>query len=82
MTKSLYEAFRERVVATGSDPGTIYTASVETIDNDVVLQELAVLSDSERPGPTPHPRPQPGTTLTATVETTDEDASNSLDHLR
>lgn len=109
VAKSLYAAFGERVVGLGRDPGTLYTASVETIDNDVALQELAVLADAEpssgtgiagvvdeddaplaaeplasgsKPGPKPRPRPKPGTTLTATIETTDEDASSYLDHLR
>lgn len=47
VTRSLYEAFGERVLAPNSDPGTLYTASVETIDNDVILQELAILSAAE-----------------------------------
>lgn len=58
MTKSLYAAFGERGVGLGLDPGTLSTASVETIDNDVVLQELAVLTDSE---------PCPGTRIAGMV---------------
>ena len=45
MTKSLYAAFGERVVATDPEPGTLYTASVETIDNDVLMQEIALVAD-------------------------------------
>lgn len=50
MTKSLYAAFGERVVATDPDPGTLYTASVETIDNDVLMQELALVT-GDNPSP-------------------------------
>jgi hypothetical protein len=50
VTKSLYEAFGERVLALDADPGTLFTASVETIDNDVILQEIAILSAAEPPG--------------------------------
>ena len=69
MTQSLYAAFGERVLTSDPDPGTLYTASVETIDNDVILQEFAILSDAE-------PRP-----VTRIARSTDDDVSPSIEPL-
>ncbi len=68
---SLYEVFGERVEHTDPrpPPGTIFTATIETIDNDVASSVSTLLSASIPP--------QPGT-ITETVETVDEDAASSL----
>ena len=45
---------------------TMYTATIETVDNDVLGRDLLSLEDP--------PRPTPGTFMTVTTETVDNDA--------
>lgn len=94
MSRSLYEQYG--VVAAGPrpGPGTIHTAQVETVDNDVAGMHSAVLGfvsddsltwveDEARKTDRQHsgvsdPRPRPGSAYTAAVETSDEDAASGL----
>lgn len=94
MPSSLYEQYG--VVAAGPrpGPGTIETAQVETVDNDVAGMHGAALgfvsndplTASEEDARTvdrsrpgaSDPRPRPGSAYTATIETSDEDAAGCL----
>jgi hypothetical protein len=94
MSRSLYE--RYGVVAAGPrpGPGTIHTAQVETVDNDLAgmhgevlgfvsgdsleLVEVEAGKTDRQCSGTSDPRPRPGSAYTATIETTDEDAAGGL----